>query len=108
MALDPLIKIESIKNMIPLNSRNKVNKFVDLVALYWNMWVRCSDMLQPWTYLTSIQLKFKWTYIKQKEFEENNRDMACKTLLSYLEFNIQFEIHTNYGHFQIRVVFIQK
>ena len=52
-------------------------------------------------------MKFKWTKIRQKLFEDIKRIADCATLLSYTNFNTEFKIHTNARNFQL-VVFINQ
>ena len=51
--------------------------------------------LAPFTKITSIKVKFKWTKIEQNAFKETNRIVASDTLLAYLHFNEEFKIHTD-------------
>ena len=51
---------------------------------------RRSHMLAPLTKLTSIKRKFKWTLVKQYEFEKIKRIMARDNLLTYTNFNENF------------------
>ena len=56
----------------------------------------------------SIDRKFKWTQVEQDAFDEIKRIMACDNLLTYLDFNETFKIHTDAREFQLEAVIIQK
>ena len=86
--------------MLPKNSR-QVPVFVGLVKYYRDMWARRSYLLQPLTALTSTNIEFKWTYVKQKEFDKIKQIVARDTLLIYPDFNERFEIHTDTSRFQL-------
>ena len=72
------------------------------------MWARRSYDLAALTHITSSNVKFKWTKIKQDGFEEIKRIVARNNLLSYLYFNEGFKIHTDASYFQLGEVAIQK
>ena len=72
------------------------------------MWIRRPYTLAPLTRLTYIKQRFKWTQVKQDDFEEIKRIVARDTLLTYLDFNESFEIHAYASAFQLGAVIIQK
>ena len=51
--------------------------------------------------LASANAKFEWTDVKQKAFDKIKQIVGCKTLLSYPDFNLPFEIHTDASHTQL-------
>ena len=61
-------------------------------------------MLAPLTILTHIKRKFKWTQVKQYDFDETRCIVAHDTLLTYSGFNETCNIHTNASAFQLRAV----
>ena len=71
-----------------------------MVNYYRDMWIRRSEVLAPLTRLTSSNIKFEWTDVEQTAFEKNKQTVGCETLLSYPEFNLPFEIHTDASHTQ--------
>ena len=75
---------------------------------YRNMWARHSHTLSPLTCITSSKLKFKWTKIKQDDFDQIKRIIAWNTLSSYPYFNEEFYIHTYASYFQLGAFIIQK
>ena len=58
--------------------------------------------------LTSANVKFEWTNVKQMAFDKIKQIVRCETLLSYPDFNLPFEIHTNASHTQLGAVISQK
>ena len=56
------------------------------------MWTRQSHKLVPLTKLTSIKRKFKWTLVKQYEFDKIKRIMARDNLLTYTDFNEKIKL----------------
>ena len=57
------------------------------------MWSKRPHLLQPLTELTSKKVRFKWTVVEQKLFDEIKRIVAYDTLLLYQDFNKIFDIH---------------
>ena len=54
--------------------------------------------------LISANIKFKWTNVKQTAFDKIKQIVGCETLLSYPDFNLPFEIHTDASHTQLGVI----
>ena len=90
--------------MKPPTSRKEVQKFIGVIKYYRDMWPIRSHMLAPLTILTSIKRKFKWTQVEQDAFENINHIVARDTLLTYLDFNKTFKIHTDTRAFQLGAV----
>ena len=57
--------------------------------------------------LTSANVKFKWTDVAQMAFNKIKQIVGCETLLSYPDFNLQFESHTNASHTQLGAIISQ-
>ena len=72
-----------------------------------DMWTKRSHLLQPLNVLKSNTVKFKWTDVEQKTFDEIKRIVVCDTLLIYPYFNKYFDIHTDASDFQLEAVIIQ-
>ena len=68
------------------------------------MWSRHLHMLALSTKITSSKVKFKWNRIEQDLFDGIKRIVAHDILLSYLDFNLEFKIHTDARKFQLGVV----
>ena len=57
--------------------------------------------------LTSANVKFEWTDVEQMAFDKIKQIVRRATLLSYPDFNLPFEIHTDASHTQLGVVISQ-
>ena len=57
--------------------------------------------------LTSANVKFEWTNVEQMAFDKIKLIVGCETLLSYPDYNLPFEIHTDASHTQLGVVISQ-
>ena len=80
-------KVEAIINITPPKTTKHVRAFIGLVNYYMDMWDRRSHLIHPLTALTSNKVKFKWTDVEQKGFDDIKRDVAHDTLLPYPDFN---------------------
>ena len=78
--------------MMPPTSTKKVRVFIGLVNYYRDMWPIRSHLLQPLTALTSSKVRFKWTDMDYKEFDDIKQYVAHDTLLVYPDFNKCFDI----------------
>ena len=56
----------------------------------------------------SIKNKFKWTQVKQDDFNKINQIVARNTLSTNPDFNETFKSHTDASAFQLGAVIIQK
>ena len=56
--------------MTPPKNKYQLCAFVVLVNYYRDMWYRRSHLLQSLTALNTDKVKFKWTDIEHKSFEE--------------------------------------
>ena len=52
-------------------------------------------------------MKFKWTDVEQKSFDDIKCTVSHDTLLLYLDFNKRFDIHTDAINYQLGAVIIQ-
>ena len=66
-----------------------------MINFYRDMWQNLSEPLAPLTALTSKNVKYNWKDKHQKCFDAIKCVIGRKVLLSYLEFNAPFEIHTD-------------
>ena len=71
------------------------------------MWANRSHLLHPLTALTPHKVRFKWTDVEQKAFDNIKRDVSQDTLLAYPDFNERFDIHTDYSDYQLGAVISQ-
>jgi hypothetical protein len=72
------------------------------------MWPRRSETLAPRTHLTSKDVPFQWTDVKQQAFDKMKAIVCCKVLLSYADLNKSFHIHTDASHYQLGAVISQE
>ena len=82
-----------MQNIHPPTTRKQLHQFVGLINYYSNMWWHHSDMLAPLTRLTSINMPYKWTEVKQKAFENMKKIISRDVYLAYPDFNKYFDIH---------------
>ena len=68
------------------------------------MCTRRSYTLVPLTKLSSIKGNFKLTQVGQDAFDKIKRIVDRNTLLTYLDFNETFKIHTNDSKFRLGAV----
>ena len=57
------------------------------------MWAKPSHLLRPLTSLPSHKVKFKWTDLEHKAFDDIKKSVSQDTLLVYTKFNKRFDIH---------------
>ena len=72
------------------------------------MWDRQSHILHPLTALTSTKVKFKWTGVEQKAFDEIKRTVAHNTILAYPKFNKVYNTHMDASNHQLGAVIRQE
>ena len=72
-----------------------------MMNYYQDVWPHWSHILTPLSALTAETVKWKWTEVHQKAFEEIKRVMARETLLAYPNFSEPFDIHTDAGQYQL-------
>ena len=101
-------KIEAITNMKPPTLQKEVQKFIDVINYYRNVWPRRAHTLAHLTILTSIKRKFKWMKVKKDSFGKIKRTVARNTLLNYPGFSETFKIHINASAFQFGAIISQK
>ena len=80
--------------MKPPKNTKEVSAFIGIVNCCKDMWAKRSHLLHPLTALTSYKIKFKWTDVEQKAFDDMKCAISQDTLLAYPNFNERFDIHT--------------
>ena len=101
-------KIEALQNIAPPKNKKQLRWFLGMVNYYHTMWINWSEVLLPLMHLTSTNVKFEWTNVKQMAFDKIKQIVGHETLLSYPDFNQPFEIHTDAIHTQLGVVISEK
>ena len=79
-----------------------------MVNYYRDSWIRRSDLLTPLCEITGKNAEWKWTDIHNKAFQNIKKVLAREVLLSYLDFNLPFEIYTDASDNQLGLVITQK
>ena len=74
-------------NMNPPKNTKEVREFISIFKYYRYMWAKRSHLLHPLTALTSHKVKFKWTGVEQKMFDDNKHDVFQDNVLAYQDFN---------------------
>jgi len=100
-------KVEAIRNLAPPKTVKQVRRFVGLINYYRDMWPRRAHIMTPITNLTAKDVKFKWTQIEQKTFDDMNAILGREVLLTYPNFNKKFEIYTDASALQLGAVITQ-
>ena len=72
-----------------------------MVNYYRDVWQQRSHLLAPLSALTSVKVKWKWTDEHQVAFDQMKALIAKETLLTYPDFNKEFEIHTDASKLQL-------
>ncbi len=78
-----------------------------MVNYYYDMWIRCSDVLTLLTHLMSKDAKWQWTEIEQKAFNQMKCIISREVLLAYPDFNKPFDIHMDASHVQLGAIISQ-
>jgi len=100
-------KVESIRAIAPPKTKKQLRSFIGMVNYYRDMWPMRSHHLAPLSTMTSKNATWKWTDECQKAFENMKILIAKETLLTYPDFNKEFEIHTDASKLQLGVCISQ-
>ena len=100
-------KIQAIQQLAMPKNKKELRRFIGLVNYYRDMWIRRSHILTPLTKLTSKTIKWEWGPEQTKAFEDIKKIVSKETLLTYPNFKIPFEIHTDASDRQIGSVISQ-
>ena len=76
-------KVEAIHAITAPKTREQLRQFIGVINYYRDMWPRHSHILAPLSKLVSPNMKFKWTDIEQKAFEEIKKVISKDVLLNY-------------------------
>ena len=71
------------------------------------MWYIRSYLVHTLTALTSPKVKFKWTDVEQRLFDDIKHTVFHDTLLKYPDFNKCFDIHMDAINYQLGEVISQ-
>ena len=94
-------KVEAILQIEAPKTRKQLRRFIGMVNYYRDMWPQRSHLLAPLSSLTSSKVKWKWTTEHQESFDKMKALMAKETLVTFPDFNKEFEIHTDASALQL-------
>lgn len=101
-------KVEAIQQIDTPKTKKELRRFIGLVNYYRDMWIHRSTILAPLTRLTSSKAKFKWTEVEQKAFNTMKKVISKEVLLTYPDFSVPFNIHTDASKRQLGAVISQR
>ena len=78
-----------------------------MVKYYRDMWKSRSHILSPLSKLVSKSVKWKWTEVEQKAFDEAKRMIQKETMLAYPKFGETFHIYADASNTQLGGVIMQ-
>ena len=99
--------MEAFVSIAPPTNCKELRQFIGLVNYYRDMWVH-SETFAQLTALTSQNARWHWTDTEQKTFDAMKRIISRKTLLSYPNSTLLFDIHTNASQVQLAAVISQQ
>ena len=100
-------KVKAILDLAPPRNLKELRSFLGMVNYYRDVWMRRSHILAPLNRLVKKDVKWNWTDVEQRAFDNIKRVMSKETLLHYPDFNKEFEIHTDASLRQIGAVISQ-
>ena len=101
-------KVKAILELSPPKNRKQLRGFIGMVNYYRDMWRSRSHILAPLTKLTSDKVPWKWTDVEQKAFDDMKKAISKEVLLSFPDFNEDFEVYTDASKVQLGAVIMQK
>ena len=100
-------KVEAISRILPPKTKRQLRRFLGMINYYRDMWKRRSHILAPLSRLISKTVKYKWTDVEQKAFEQAKRMIQQETMLSYPDFNKTFHVYADASKTQLGGVIMQ-
>jgi hypothetical protein len=79
-------KVQAILNVAPPKNVKQVRSFLGMINHYKALIHRRSHYLAPLVKLTAKGVKFQWTDVKQKAFDNLKQSLACEVCLAYPDF----------------------
>jgi transposase InsO family protein len=101
-------KVEAIQAIKAPTTQKQLRSFIGIVNYYRDMWIRRSDILAPLAALTAKGIKWEWTDRHQKSFDTMKRIISKEVLLTYPDFSLGFDIHTDASDLQLGAVISQQ
>ena len=99
--------MEAISPILPPKTKRQLRHFLGMINYYCDMWKRRSHILAPLSRLISKTVKYKWTDVEQKAFEQAKRMIQQETMLSYPDFNKTFHVYADASKTQLGGVIMQ-
>ena len=100
-------KIMAIQKIATPKTRRELRRFIGIVNYYRDMWPKRSETLAPLSRLCSPKQKWRWTSVEESAFTSIKKIVARETLLSYPNFSLPFDIHTDASQVQLGSVISQ-
>ena len=100
-------KVQAIQSMLAPRNKKELRAFIGIVNYYRDMWVRRSHILAPLASLTSKTAKWEWTGAHQNAFDTMKKIISKEVLLTYPNFHLPFDIHTDASDTQLGAVISQ-
>ena len=100
-------KVEAITRILPPKTKKQLRRFLGMINYYRDMWKRRSHILSPLSKLISKNIKWKWTNIEQKAFEEAKQMIQKETMLAYPKFGEVFHVYADASDTQLGGVIMQ-
>ena len=97
-----------MRRIAPPKTRKQLRSFLGLINYYRDMWRSRSETLAPLTHLTSKNVKWRWSTIEQKAFDDMKKILSKQVLLKYPNFDEPFVIYTDASKHQLGAVITQK
>jgi hypothetical protein len=73
--------------MVRPTTRRDLRRFIGMVNYYRDRWVPCSSQITPLTSMTSKNVKFVWTAVHQKAFENIKKTICRLVMLTFPDFS---------------------
>jgi hypothetical protein len=94
-------KVEAILKIDTPKTRKQLRAFIGMVNYYRDLYPRRSHILAPLSSMTSAKVKWQWTEVHQKAFDDMKQVIAKETLMAFPDFTKPFEIHTDASKVQL-------
>lgn len=88
-------KIKAVKNFPVPKGKENVKQFSGLIGYYRRFIPNFSRESKPLTLLLKEKIKFKWTKVEQRSFENLRAIMCSEPILQYPEFTKSFVLTTD-------------
>jgi RNase H-like domain found in reverse transcriptase len=94
-------KVEAILQIKAPTTHKQLRRFIGMVNYYRDMWPQRSHFLAPLSSMTLAKVIWTWTTEHQEAFDQMKAHIAKETLLTFPNFNKEFEIHMDASKLQL-------